>query len=562
MKNFLTLLLIGLGSLSFAAAADDVVSHKDWSYRELGLTPIQSGGRIKPLDSFARETVLFETGSRSFEGYEPIELMLSWIANPKYWEDHAFIQIQREDVKRQLGFNEKQMRFTPREIFENFPLAQYAESLNRKSQGAETQTNPVGNQMNPRDQELKRLLNRTGLFKSIITGEAWLLIPPGGNSSQPWLSLAAPANTGELIKTQFVGLLKSYLGKDAGEFTSASRLVRAAVEGEIPGYSEKLKNVVSSELFFNRLHPFMWAWILYLVASFAFVFAISEWGGVKSKRLAITIMSAGLGLHVLGFALRCYIAGRPPVTNMYESIIWVSFGVMLFASVIYVWTKQGVILAVSCALAALGLIAGDSAPAMLDSSIQPLVPVLRSNYWLTIHVLTITLGYAAFALTLGLANLTLFNYLKGSATRKAAIMQLNQLTYRAMQFGVVLLAAGTILGGIWADYSWGRFWGWDPKEVWALIALLAYVVILHARFTNWIGQFGFAVWTVCSFLTVLMAWYGVNFVLGVGLHSYGFSAGGRGWVFGFVVLQLIYVGIVAVKEKFYRRVSAPLAATS
>jgi ABC-type transport system involved in cytochrome c biogenesis permease subunit len=186
---------------------------------------------------------------------------------------------------------------------------------------------------------------------------------------------------------------------------------------------------------------------------------------------------------------------------------------------------------------------------MLDPSIRPLVPVLRSNYWLTIHVLTITLGYAALALTCGLANVTLFQFAKAKPGAQAKVVQLNQLTYRSMQFGVVLLAAGTILGGVWADYSWGRFWGWDPKEVWALIALLSYVTILHGRFTGWIDQFGYTVWTICAFMSVLMAWYGVNFILGVGLHSYGFSSGGFTFVATFVTIQMSYVAAVWVARR-------------
>ncbi|MCB0403803.1 MAG: cytochrome c biogenesis protein CcsA [Bdellovibrionales bacterium] len=113
--------------------------------------------------------------------------------------------------------------------------------------------------------------------------------------------------------------------------------------------------------------------------------------------------------------------------------------------------------------------------------------------------------------------------------------------YRSIQFEVVLLAAGTILGGVWADYSWGRFWGWDPKEVWALIALLLYVAVLHGRFTNWLRGFGFAAVTVISFLGVLMAWYGVNFVLGAGLHSYGFGSGGIAYVLVYLAVQVAFI---------------------
>ena len=111
--------------------------------------------------------------------------------------------------------------------------------------------------------------------------------------------------------------------------------------------------------------------------------------------------------------------------------------------------------------------------------------------------------------------------------RTAAVVKpLSNFVYRAMQVGVLLIAGGTILGGVWADYSWGRFWGWDPKEVWALITLLVYLVPLHGRFAGWVNTFGLVAASVVCFLSVIMAWYGVNFVLGVGLHSYGFVEGG------------------------------------
>jgi ABC-type transport system involved in cytochrome c biogenesis permease subunit len=178
---------------------------------------------------------------------------------------------------------------------------------------------------------------------------------------------------------------------------------------------------------------------------------------------------------------------------------------------------------------------------VLDPSLQPLQPVLRSNYWLVIHVMTITLSYAAFALALGIADVTLGFYLFGAATRRESIAGLSQFNYKALQIGVLLLAAGVITGGIWAAYSWGRFWGWDPKEVWALIALLCYLAVLHARFARWIGDLGLAAWSVACFSAVVMAWYGVNFVLGSGLHSYGSGGGGKVYVLSAVLLQLLYV---------------------
>ena len=199
---------------------------------------------------------------------------------------------------------------------------------------------------------------------------------------------------------------------------------------------------------------------------------------------------------------------------------------MLFRSglILELMYRKKVIALGSLIFATLALIVADNVTGVLDDGIHPLEPVLRSNYWLTIHVLTITLGYAAFALALIIGNLGLGQLVfVGKESKAMPLRQLAFYAYRAVQVGVVLLAAGTILGGVWADYSWGRFWGWDPKETWALIALLGYVALIHARFRGMVGPFGFLAGCVTAFLGVLMAWYGVNFVLGVGLHSYGFS---------------------------------------
>jgi cytochrome c biogenesis factor len=149
---------------------------------------------------------------------------------------------------------------------------------------------------------------------------------------------------------------------------------------------------------------------------------------------------------------------------------------------------------------------------------------------------------------MGIANITLGYYLVRSSNQ-AAIGALTRFTYKAIQVGVLLLAAGVILGGVWADYSWGRFWGWDPKEVWALVALLGYLCVLHARFAGWVGQRGLAALSVACFALVVMAWYGVNFVLGAGLHSYGFGGGGQGWVYSAVGIELAYAGVALLRSR-------------
>ena len=203
-------------------------------------------------------------------------------------------------------------------------------------------------------------------------------------------------------------------------------------------------------------------------------------------------------------------------------------------------------LAAAAAVSTISLILADNCPAHLDPSLRPLQPVLRSNFWLVTHVLTITLSYAAFALALGIGDIALGYYLVRSKNREV-LASLSTFTYKTLQVGVLLLAIGTVLGGVWADYAWGRFWGWDPKEVWALITLLGYLALLHARYTGWLGDFGLAAWAAICFSLVIVAWYGVNFVLGAGLHSYGFGGGGQGYVAAAVALQFLYVDAAALR---------------
>jgi ABC-type transport system involved in cytochrome c biogenesis permease subunit len=218
---------------------------------------------------------------------------------------------------------------------------------------------------------------------------------------------------------------------------------------------------------------------------------------------------------------------------------------------------------------------------VLDESFQPLQPVLRSNFWLTIHVLTIVASYGAGMLAWGL-GLTALGYVLFGKYRDPVVPArlpegmkpadhsdphrpanrrppepvgvLANYAYRAIQVAVLLLAAGTILGGLWADVSWGRFWGWDPKEVWALISLLVYLAILHGRFAGWFNHFGLIFGTVSGATMIAMSWYGVNFVLPtlakggtVGLHSYGEGAGGQAYVFGFVALNWLFLAAATVR---------------
>jgi len=527
-----------------------------FQYDQIGSIAIQDRGRVKPLDTFAAESLLYITGKRSWEGLSATEVLFGWlIAFDKEWETASFIRIDHHGLKKELGFKEEQKYFSPKDLENNEALTRLVREGMQKEQRKERASDI--------EKKALQVQNQRGLLEAILSGRSWNILPNPEGVNKDWFSLSALGDQsvplpyaqaqGEKLTSAIKDLLASFMDKDAAKWNKSSEELARVLRFDLGATAYPEMGGLKREIHYNHLHPFRVSWILYTIAFIAML------GFLFTKKKPLQILGAvtlclGFLMHAYGFTLRCLIAGRPPVTNMYESVIWVTWGCVLIAILIWLAYRNVVIPTASVVFAIVGLVLADNLPVILDPSINPLEPVLRSNYWLTIHVLTITMSYAAFALSLCLGNVVLGNYFyRPKAT--AMIQEYSLYMYRAMQVGVVLLAAGTILGGIWADYSWGRFWGWDPKEVWALIALLLYLAVLHGRFTGWLKGFGFATTTVVSFLGVLMAWYGVNFWLGAGLHSYGFGTGGSGWVLGYVALQ---VGFIIAAYVRYSKVRATL----
>jgi ABC-type transport system involved in cytochrome c biogenesis permease subunit len=308
-----------------------------------------------------------------------------------------------------------------------------------------------------------------------------------------------------------------------------------------PHYQNETK--IKAEVHYNSYHPFRWSWVNYLLALIFFSFF---YFGSKSTwaKPAWLFLGLGMAFHVWGFALRIYILERPPITNMFETVAWVAFASIIMSIILYAFNKAKILPLASSLVATFSLILCDMSSTVLDDALTPLQPVLRDNFWLLTHVVIIVSSYAAFFLAFFIGDILLYYFYKDESKYNTEIQQGVVAIYRSIQIGVVLLALGTILGGIWADYSWGRFWGWDPKETWALIALLGYLVILHGRIIGWLKNYGLAASSVVAFSLVIMAWYGVNFVLGAGLHSYGFGAGGVEYVAGFVAIHMLAVAYV------------------
>ncbi|NBX67978.1 MAG: cytochrome C biogenesis protein [Proteobacteria bacterium] len=512
-----------------------------FDYGPLGSIAIQQRGRIKPLDTFATESLQFITGKREWQGKGAIECLVGWLFNfDREWEGEEFIRINYKPLKKEMGLDPDKNYFSYVGLQDNTGLKKILKEAGLKSRNRE--------RLNDLEKKAVTVENQLVLVADIFTGQALTILPNPEGPSASWFPITSLNTQGGLpyasdVTERFANALKQvvegFLNKDAAAWKSSSTELARIVSEDLAKGAYPENKVLQREIHYNHLRPFRLSWVFYVLGfSILLIYLV----GRKKifEKVGIVAVLLGLVVHTYGFTLRCLIAGRPPVTNMYESVIWVTWGCILFAMLVWMIYRNSVIPAAAAVFAIVGLILADNIPLVLDPSINPLEPVLRSNYWLTIHVLTITLSYAAFALSLCLGNVVM-GYYVFRPTHTAQIQNYSLYMYRAMQIGVILLAVGTILGGVWADYSWGRFWGWDPKEVWALIALLLYLAVLHGRFTGWLKGFGFAATTVVSFLGVLMAWYGVNFVLGVGLHSYGFGSGGMGWVAGYILVQVVFI---------------------
>ena len=457
-----------------------------------------------------------------------------WLT-PQGWDEEPIILVNHKPLKEATDLDTSRKLFSYRELAANGKLVKLLNEVqalrarpgNPKPGGLLKEAADVGFRM--------------AEFESLVGGSAFRFIANPRAADAQWLPVLGTSDEVRALREAFVA------GDDAtfAHEAEALRLKWAATEPKFQPPTWKIR----LETLYQKVHPFRWAWMCYAAAGIVLLLSSL---GARGYGAAWVLAGSGFLLQVAGFAARMAIAGRPPVTNMYESVVWVAFGTILFALVFEAIYRSRYFLLGAVPVAVISLILADTQTLALDRSINPLVPVLRDNFWLTTHVLSITLSYAAFALALGIGHIALIKVIKGTKPEPSLYTYL----YRTLQVGVLLLATGTILGGVWANYSWGRFWDWDPKETWALITLLGYLIVLHGRIAGKWAGFGMAVGSVLAFQGVLMAWYGVNFVLGVGLHSYGFGTGGLGWAFLFVAAEIAFVVIALLRAQRLSRQSA------
>jgi ABC-type transport system involved in cytochrome c biogenesis permease subunit len=543
----------------------------EFQYTAFARLPVKYEGRKKPVDTLARNLLTVLSGKQSVrtedgEKVSAVQWFLDSVAGTTNAADYKVIRIENLDVLSSLGLEErKRFRYSYRELLPG---------LTRLDSAARSAFSKEDRDRDLYDRQIIKLANKLYAFQNVLssfedpsgipeqqlmaTAQRYmqlekysipLIIPPtSGNSRwRPLMStlLAShPAMLGmahdhainvDPLAVNMGVMLAAYRDGDVDLFNQHRMEYRVRLQSENPDAFRK----ISFEVFYNRLGAFMKSAQLYLL-----VFVLSCFGWLFRKdglvNAALTLMIFAFIPHTFALIARVFLSGYPPVTNLYSSAIFIGWAAVLAGIVLELGFRKkaagignlaGGIAGFSTLLIA-HFLAGDG------DTMEQMRAVLDTRFWLATHVITITLGYMA---TFIAGTIGVFYILGGLFTRRLdpdTEDGMYRMLYGTTCFALLLSFVGTVLGGLWADDSWGRFWGWDPKENGALLIVIWNAIMLHARWGRMVRHRGFAVMAVFGNVVTAWSWFGVN-QLSVGLHSYGFTDSASFWLIIFCLSQSI-----------------------
>ncbi|MBW8888568.1 MAG: cytochrome c biogenesis protein CcsA [Fibrobacteres bacterium] len=642
--NFLAALAVPLlAAFTLGAAADVPLD----AFKAL---PIMDGGRVKPLDTYARATLLQLSSKSSYHGKPAIAWLAKLMFDPRGAVDDKVFRINNPEVAYSLGIEpQSDSRYAFAQlgpaIDKLFELAEAASRVDEKQRTpVESELLRVANNMNlyvadmnafsfcfpspefrvdtataralgleaktgpysymdlrshmgaigmmvrplmggeggpgggpfagpsgghgkdpaswtPAEQEAMRLFQTFANWSEHYRQYVFPLVPPGEGREEMWQSpwdLVSRPNMDSAYRAAVADLGtmgRSYAAGRPDEFNQA--VIRFAGFVAARNHGASKENSRNLELFYNALAPFYLAKILYgfaILASLIAIMAMRRW----TYWPGVALLAAGVAVHATGIGLRVAIGGRAPITNLFETFLFVAcVGAMLGLALEFYNRKAFGILVGSITGFLVLMLSG-----RYDTdgdTIGVLVAVLNSNFWLSTHVVTISLGYAGFCMAGVLGHLFIIQKIVNDLNQEK-LDALTRMTYGVLAFGLIFALIGTVLGGVWADQSWGRFWGWDPKENGALMIVLWGILLFHAKPARLIEDLGMAVGSVLGIIVVMMAWFGIN-LLGVGLHSYGFTSGVATALSTYVALETVFLAgslyLIKRKEINQRLLSHP-----
>lgn len=586
---------------------------------EFGRLPVLAGGRIKPMDTVARTSLLIIHGKQSILSPDAKRVCaLQWLADALFDPSRADLYpafvIHHPEVLGLFGWEQ-----AGRKYFSFAELSPFLAQIDEQGQQAEE---VESGQRSTYQTAIRNLRNSLVLYhrlKSTIAPEgatefakelesyagvvasgreaalaggagseadrqklapaarffkrfdaqskaaSFLPVPPRehatGRGHGHWLS------TGEAILKTLTGeapnpvvalyarLGDAYRAGDRAAFAQLS----LELKQDLAGREAEAVHRAGYEFFFNQIQPFYRSMGLYVLAT---LLACGSWigSGRALTRSSFWLLVLALVVHTFGLVSRMYLQERPPVTNLYSSAVFIGWGAVVIGLVLERIFRDGIGAACAGTVGFLTLIIAHHLAGTGDT-LEMLQAVLDTNLWLATHVVVITAGYSAMFLA---GTLALLYVVRGFFTRsltRAGAKALARVVYGVLCFATLTSFVGTVLGGIWADQSWGRFWGWDPKENGALLIVLWCALVLHARWGGFIRDRGLIVMALFGNVITAFSWFGVN-MLGVGLHSYGFMEKAFPWLVGYMLSQIALMLVAGVPQERWRSFRADAAAAA
>ncbi|MDX1753119.1 MAG: cytochrome c biogenesis protein CcsA [Salinimicrobium sediminis] len=517
---------------------------------EFGRLVVQdAGGRMKPVNTYSSELLRKLSKSDDYEGLTADQVIVSMTENPTIWYNVPVINVKKENdsIRHIVGVPEDQKYLALTSFFDkegNYKLSPYLESAYQAA---------VPNQF---DKDFIETDRRVNLLYNALQGKILRIFPIPGDENNKWVSFPEAAEAGfkgmdsvytrQILPMYFTALRSA---KETGDYEQANELLNS-----IKGFQKKFgaevipsERRIETEIIYNKYDIFrnlfswyMFAGVIMLVFVIFQIFKDSKImrGLITVSKVVIIILFI---LHTAGLIARWYLSGHAPWSDAYESMIYVAWATMLFG--LLFGRKSDLTIASTAFVTSMILMIAHWN--WMDPSIANLAPVLDS-YWLMIHVSVIVGSYGPFTLGMILGAVALllmiFTTKKNKKKMDLTIKEITIITEMALTIGLVMLTIGNFLGGQWANESWGRYWGWDPKETWALVSIMVYAFVIHMRLvpgmrSRWLFNF----MAIVAFASIMMTYFGVNFYLS-GLHSY--ASGDKVITPTFVYYSIAVVGLL------------------
>lgn len=610
MKNLIYIIVLALVLMVFGRQLKPSSNESGFNIDSFSELPVQVGGRIKPLDSVARNTLLILSARQKVESpdgewLQPIEWFMDLTMRPELADTYRVFKIEfpddlglpglAEQGQRYYSFNDLKPHFkTLLELYSKLDPepkkrsaydAQIAdindglmlyhrvmhslhpiggpERLDSLADEYRSYTSSVGPGMDAlRKQQAGDDYDADLLRRFVTFGDDYLKLsrtahlrvippPPPVEPLEDWENIGEEllgVMQGEALSPYvmgYAGLTMAYRRGETEMFNQTAQDLRQRFIADFPDDIDR----VHYERVFNSMQPFSVAMQLYVIIFLAVCISWLRWPK-ELGNAAFWVLVLAFIIHTLGLASRMYIQGRPPVTNLYSSAVFVGWGAVLLGVFLERFTRNGIGAAMASLVGFCTLIVAHHL-AMSGDTLEMMRAVLDSNFWLATHVVVITFGYSAMFLAGALAIFYGVLGVFGNRFDNKSARTLSGMVYGIICFGTLFSLVGTILGGIWADQSWGRFWGWDPKENGALMIVIMGAIYLHARWGGICKDRGLMALAIAGNVITAWSWFGTN-LLGVGLHSYGFTDSGFYWLIAFLISQLVFIGLVLLPWRFWR----------